>query len=240
MNVRLVARFATMALRRSPCMRVVSTPAYIGAGALITCAAVQLVSGAVAHAYPARVQDVYYLKVRAAPSFEAREVGVLEAGERVEVVGESGPWMAVELDDGKTGYVSGKYLAAVGPERPLAPASARAQPPPSTVLPLPETAPAAAAGSVPASERAHNQKACTRTDLDALKRRIDDLVAAQERLTESVGEVLRLRAAASQQRTSGPSLAARQVAFWLAVGCVVGWAAAGSYRRRRQRNRIRI
>ena len=61
-------------------------------------------------ARPARVQGVYFLKLRAAPGFNAKERGVLSEGDVVEIEEEVGRWAKVRLQDGSTGYVSRKYL----------------------------------------------------------------------------------------------------------------------------------
>jgi len=64
------------------------------------------------------VKGVFYLKVRDAPGFEAKQTGVLAAGDVVDVLGEVGLWANIALENGATGYVSSKYLAPVtGPTR---------------------------------------------------------------------------------------------------------------------------
>jgi Bacterial SH3 domain len=80
-----------------------------------------------ASAYPAEVSGVSYLKVREAPDFEAEEMGVLSAGEVVDVIGKVGRWANVALKNGTNGYVSGKYLS---PVKAIAPRPATAMAPP--------------------------------------------------------------------------------------------------------------
>lgn len=77
-----------------------------------------IVSGSMADARPAKVEGAYHLKVRSAPSFEADERGSLAAGDEVDILEEVGRWAKVRLSNGRTGYVSRKYLAPLSPPAP--------------------------------------------------------------------------------------------------------------------------
>ena len=79
-----------------------------------------------ASAYPAEVKGVSHLRVREAPDFEAEEMGVLTAGQVVDVIGKVGRWANVALKNGTTGYVSEKYLS---PVKAIAPRPATAMAP---------------------------------------------------------------------------------------------------------------
>lgn len=54
------------------------------------------------------------LNLRAAPSGSATKVAVLAPGQPVHVGAATGTWVEVTLDDGRTGFVSARYLASAG------------------------------------------------------------------------------------------------------------------------------
>ncbi len=68
----------------------------------------------------ATVKGVDFLRVRAAPSFDAPETTILKAGATVEIVEELGFWASIVLPNGTRGYASRKYLAATTAEQPHA------------------------------------------------------------------------------------------------------------------------
>jgi SH3-like domain-containing protein len=55
------------------------------------------------------------LNLRAAPSGSAARVAVLSPGQPVHVGAATGGWVEVTLDDGRTGFVSARYLASAAP-----------------------------------------------------------------------------------------------------------------------------
>jgi len=79
---------------------------------------VLVTASAATGATTATVTGVNFLKVRAAPSFDAAETTILTAGDTVEVLEEIGPWASIVLPNGTRGYASRKYLALTAPADP--------------------------------------------------------------------------------------------------------------------------
>ncbi len=56
------------------------------------------------------VTDVLRLSLRAQPEPASERIGVLESGQKLEIVDTSGDWAMVRLSDAKTGWVLKRYL----------------------------------------------------------------------------------------------------------------------------------
>jgi hypothetical protein len=202
-----------------------------------------------------QVAGVYQLYVREAPSLDATPIGVLAAGDVVEVVGQVGRWARIAFKDGKTGYVSRKYLVPAepteqrvegaeetdgGPRTDAAAARSSAAKPadagkPTSGEPAPLSQSARAARASPARRPTRRAPACTAADLEELRRGLREITVGQERLATLVDSRLAVRPAGGWE----PPLAAGRGLILVGVGCIVGWVASRSYARR-QRNRIRM
>lgn len=217
-----------------------------------------------ASARPAKVEGVYYLKIRAAPGFDAAERGMLAAGDRVSIIEEVGRWARVRLPNNTTGYVSRKYLVLLdrpeAVERPanapadrVAPARRPASAPRPDVAPdLESPADATAPPEAPAAPvplRPRPPDPWTAAHVEEVRTSLRDLATSQDRLAGLVES--RVVPPATGESGSGNAalpdgilgVPPRQVAFWLAVGYVLGWSTTmmvGRWRQRRHRHRVRI
>ena len=77
-----------------------------------------LVMASLAEARPATLKD--RANFRSGPSATAALLGELQAGSRVEVLGEEGGWRQVQTPDGQTGFVWAEHLAGESDTRPAA------------------------------------------------------------------------------------------------------------------------
>lgn len=204
-----------------------------------------LAPGATASARPAKVEGVYYLKVRAAPGFDAAERGILAAGDRVSIIEETGRWARVRLPNNTTGYVSRKYLVLLdGPTTPTpqenSPADAPDRESPADTPEPQETPPS----PLPLAPRQPDP--WTAADVENVRTSLRDLAAGQDRLTGLLeSRTVPTVTGRDDATLRGAILAVptRQVAFWLAVGYVLGWSTTmmvGRWRQRRHRHRVRI
>jgi hypothetical protein len=202
-------------------------------------------------ARPATVRGVYFLKLRAAPGFTAKERGVLSEGDVVEIEEEVGRWAKVRLQNGSTGYVSRKYLHSpdpagtpssdeAGQDQPRTPAADGARnvvptaeqdppAPPSSRRTRPDHAPVTTARVVTVPER--RPRVCTESDLAPIREELEALASGQDRLAALV----EAPASEAEREQSIWSLSTKQMVFWLGLGCLVGWAAASLGRRRGRR-----
>jgi hypothetical protein len=206
----------------------------------------------------AQVTGVYQLYVREAPDLDATPIGVLAAGDVVEVVDQTGRWARVALKDGKTGYVSRKYLVPVEPPEQrgegttategssradaaaaeLSAAERAGAGKPTTRsqgAPAPPSPPSQVGRGTRARRPPRRAAACTAADLKEIRRGLQEVAAGQEQLATLVDSQLAARPA----RGRGPSLAVEQGLVLVGVGCIVGWVVSRSYARR-QRKRIRL
>jgi hypothetical protein len=250
-----------------------------------------LAPGASAGARQAKVEGVYYLKVRAAPGFDAAERGIIAAGDRVSIIEEVGRWARVRLPNNTTGYVSRKYLVLL--DRPdaveaevNAPAAPREETTPEPVQqpearsvvqvaaradaptdpPAPAERPASADRPDAATDREQPADAPEPPDIPAspvppapaqpapwtaahveeVRNALRDLAAGQDRLADLVESRVATSATGRDDGALPDAILPappRQVAFWLVVGYVLGWATTmmvGRWRQRRHRHRVRI
>jgi hypothetical protein len=207
------------------------------------------------YAESARVEGVYFLKVRTAPNWDAPDRAVLEAGDVVEIVGQSGIWAEIELGDGTRGYASKKYLTRIGTASPddTSRADRRSEPSPPSIpgaqgppaIGAPEesaagtTAPRASdTRPVPSSGTPMVARiqapACSKADIEALRSQLRDVAEGQQRLVS-----MATRPGAAPGDGTWSALPGGETLPLLGAGCVIGWCAARIVGRRR-RNRIRI
>ena len=187
-----------------------------------------LVMASLAEARPATLKD--RANFRSGASATAALVGELQAGTKVEVLGEEGGWRQVQTPDGQTGYVWAEHLAGETDPRPVA---GRAEPTAAGDRTLAEQI-RELEGDVRALRE--RPEPATAADLEHVRDEVQRLITTQE------GLVRRL-----EQHPAGadpppePTVGMTPVLFFAAA--VAGLVASRLTQRRRdhrQRDRLRL
>ena len=166
-------------------------------------------------------------RLRQGPSAATEMVGDIEAGTRVELLGESGGWRQVRTPDGRVGYVWGEHLAVATPAEP-------------------KPGPAAPAGARTVADELHDLREevsalrpAITADVARMSQEVERLASAQRELARRLDE----RSAPAAADPPPPESVTTLAPALLAVGAALGFVASRllqGRRDRRQRNRLRL
>jgi SH3-like domain-containing protein len=166
-------------------------------------------------------------RLRQGPSASTELLGELDAGERIDVLGESGGWRQVRTADGRVGYLWSEHLARDGETR-----AASDAPPPRAlgdqVRDLRDDVAALRQRPDPA----------TAADLERVRQELERLAAAERDLARRFDE----RGMPGPPDPPGEGSGTFGPVFFV-VGGIVGFAASRLLQRRRdyrQRSRLRL
>jgi hypothetical protein len=226
--------------RRTPCLLVLAAALTV------------LVTTGTALAQQAEIAGIDKVYLRPTPGTDQTPLGVLNAGDRVNILDIEGSWTKVETADGKIGFVYHRYVVplseggippiaapTVAPPTPralgLAPATPRVAAVPQT---LATTAPAVAPPTPqPTPDPLSVELSGLRAELSELREKMQKRAAEapEPESTSAAPEAPRPQAATAEQ---GVSVLA--VAF---VFLVIGWVLGAAFHGRRtksQRRRLRL
>src|SRR5690242_18321067 len=158
--------------------------------------------------------------------------GELDAGERVDILGESGGWRQVRTVDGRVAYLWGEHLA---------PKEAEPRPPAE----VPAGAPRSVADQVrdlrdDVAALRQRPEPATAADLERVRQELDRLAAAERDLARRFDDRFVPGTGGGDPPPEGPGPFAPAL---LLAGAVVGFAASRVMQRRRdhrQRSRLRL
>jgi HAMP domain-containing protein len=183
----------------------------------------------VAHSESATTKERAHL--RQGPSAATELVGDIDAGAKLELLGESGGWRQVRVPDGRVGWVWAEHLA-LGEAPPPKPADVPAARPTSDDLrQLRDDVAALKQHPEPASA----------ADLERVRQEIERLAAAQREMTRRLDD--RIVPTAGVVDPPAPDGIGTFAPALLLVGAVVGFAGSRLLQRRRdrrQRSRLRL
>ena len=206
-------------------------------------------------AQQAEIAGIEKVYLRPAPGTDQTPLGVLNAGDRVNILDIEGLWTKVETADGKIGYVYHRYVVplaeggipAVAAPRPVVPsapavaavpAPARIVPTPLPAVPLPvPTTPEAAKDAVSA------ELAGLRAELSELKERVQKRAVETGEAPERSVTVSPLDARPAPSPAAPASEQGMGVVAVAFVFLVIGWVLGAAFNRRRsksQRHRLRF
>ena len=193
-----------------------------------------------AFAEPAEISGIDKVYLRAGPGTETEPLIVLNAGDRVNTLGNEGNWTKVETSDGKVGFVYHRYV--------LASAEAGAAAPSPRAVPPAEGATAASAGLAEPSPTAAGEapKDAVAAEIAGLRAQLADLrQKVQERAAEnaeplgtngiapSSGSAIDAPAAAPTPSAREQGVGVLAVAL---LSLLVGWVLGSAFGRRRSRS----
>jgi hypothetical protein len=210
-----------------------------------------------AFAAPGEISGIEKVYIRTGPSTDTAPLGVLKAGDRVNILEVQGSWTKIETQDGTVGFVSHRYvvpgldgnLPEVAPQAAMPQSSVTAGPPSSEAAapvgdatPAPSLTETAEAGRGELSEELANLRA----EVADLKKKV------QERAEQTAdvqapggGSVSSIAAADGRVVPQIPSAREQGIGV-LAVALLsllVGWVLGSAFGRRRsrsQRPRLRL
>jgi hypothetical protein len=172
-------------------------------------------------------------RLRQGPGASTDLLGELDAGERVDIIGESGGWRQVRTTDGRVGYLWWEHLQHEGEARPPAdgqtPQTPLARPLADQVRDLRDDVAALRQRPEPA----------TAADLERVRQEIERLSTAERDLARRFDDRPVVGAAGDPPAEGGGTFAPA----FLLVGAIVGFAASRLLQRRRdhrQRGRLRL
>ena len=171
-------------------------------------------------------------RLRQGPSAATDLLGELDAGERVDILGESGGWRQVRTADGRVAYLWGEHLLPKEGE-PRAPADGQAAAPRSLADQIRDLRDDVAA-------LRQRPEPATTADLERVRQEIDRLAAAERDLARRFDD--RFIPGASTGDPP-PETTGTFAPALLLTGAIVGFAASRVLQRRRdhrQRSRLRL
>ena len=171
-------------------------------------------------------------RLRQGPSASSELLGEVEAGDRVDVLGESGGWRQVRTTDGRVGYLWAEHL--------LPRAGSETRPPEGQ-----GSAPRSVADQVrdlrdEVAALRQRPEPATSADLERVRQELDRLATAERDLARRFDDRFVPGMAAGDPAPEGTGTFAPAL---LLAGAVVGFAASRVIQRRRsqfQRNRLRL
>ena len=187
-----------------------------------------LLAAALAHAESATTKDK--TRLRHGPSAVTEQLGEIDVGASVELLGESGTWRQVRTSDGRVGWLAAEHLVSRTTE-------AKSTPPP----PAPARAIADEIHDLRAEVSALRQRPepATAADLERIRQELERVAAAQRDVARRLDDRV-LPASVDPPPPDGVGTLAPAL---LLVGAVFGFAGSRllqGRRERRQRNRLRL
>jgi SH3-like domain-containing protein len=192
--------------------------------------AVTLLLSSLARAESATTKD--RARLRSGPSAATDLLGEVDAGERVEIIGESGGWRQVRTADGRVAYLWGEHLQPKEGE-PRAPAEGQGGPPRSLADQMREVRDDVAA-------LRQRPEPATAADLERVRQELDRLAAAERDLARRFDDRFIPGQASGDPPPESTGVFAPAL---LLTGAIVGFAASRVMQRRRdhrQRSRLRL
>jgi serine/threonine protein kinase len=137
------------------------------------------------------------LTLRSGPADNYAEIGTIEAGEELEIVGRNGRWYQVLLPTGKTGWVlnSPLFVDIFGPVNEVAVVEA------STITPTPSSTPNQAATQTVIARQTQNVRATTSREA-ANEQATQDALATIEQATQNARDALEAQQLADANATA--------------------------------------
>jgi Bacterial SH3 domain len=215
----------------------------------------------VALAAPGEIAGIEKVYFRSGPGADQPPIGVLNQGDRVDIIDVEGAWTKIETADGKVGFVYHRYvvptleggstfppvpLATAAPLRPPPPPPAVAAAPPAPIAAAPPPPPAASApAAAPTTDQLSTELAGLRAEVSELKQKVQEHSDGSETQAGGAGIVQPAYAPTSADSPNGigQSASAREqgvgvlaVAF---LSLIVGWVLGSAFSRRRSQSRRR-
>jgi uncharacterized protein YgiM (DUF1202 family) len=210
-------------------------------------------AGSTVRAQDAEIAGIDRVYLREGPGADRPNLGVLNAGDRVKILGSDGSWTKVETREGKVGFVYHRYVGA--PAKPASTSEspqsgARAAVTGSAADPLapPVAAPASPAPATPeAPDEIAAEIANLRTEVADLKQRIEERSAESDAIRSNEAAPSGSPTMSAAGSAGFASRSAREQSAGVLVvallSLLVGWVLGAAFTRRRsrsQRSRLRL